>query len=33
MGPATRTVEVWFNYRFADYVVDDTEGKLLFPIL
>jgi len=28
MGSATRTVQVWFNCRFADYVVDDTEGKL-----
>ena len=27
MGSATRTVKVWFNCRFADYVVDDTDGE------
>ena len=31
MGSATRTVKVWFNYRFADYVVDDTDREILFP--
>jgi len=31
MGSATRTVKVWFKCRFADYVVDDTDGELLFP--
>jgi len=25
MGSATRTVLVWFNCRFSDYVVDDTD--------
>ena len=31
MGSATRTVKVWFKYRLADYVVDDTDGEILFP--
>jgi len=33
MGSDNRTVEVWFNCRFADYVVDDTDGDFLFPFL
>jgi len=32
MGSATRTVKVWFNCCFADYVVDDTDREFLFPI-
>jgi len=30
MGSATRTVKVWFNCRFADYVVDDTDREFIF---
>jgi hypothetical protein len=33
MGSATRTVKVWFNGRFADYVVEDTDRDFLFPFL
>jgi len=32
MGSANRTVKVWFNCSFADYVVDDTDREILFPL-